>query len=99
MRTRRQRIIEQLGAGPTTVRQLAAELGVPIRDVVSDLEHVARSLRGQLDVEPARCCSCGMVFRRRRRFTAPSRCPRCRSEETTEPQLLLRGERSRQVKR
>jgi hypothetical protein len=88
--TRRQRLAERLAQGPATVRELAAELGVQIKTVVEDLGHVQRSLRDRkLVIEPARCLSCGFVFKRRERFTAPSRCPECRSENTDEPELRI----------
>ena len=90
--TVRQQLVERLGQGPATVRGLAAELGLPVKRVVEDLEHVRRSLRGQkLVLEPARCLGCGKVFRKRERLTAPSRCPHCKSEQTTEPELSLQG--------
>ena len=89
-KTRRQRLTERLSQGPATVHELAAELGVQIKTVVEDLEHVRRSLRGRkLVMEPARCLSCGFTFRKRERFTAPSRCPECRSEHTDEPELRI----------
>jgi predicted Zn-ribbon and HTH transcriptional regulator len=88
--TRRQQLIQRLSEGPATVRGLATELGVPLRLVVEDLEHVRRSLRDRkLVVEPARCNDCGLVFTKRERFTAPSRCPVCRSESTSEPELRI----------
>ena len=87
--TLRQQLVERLGRGPATVRGLAAELGLPVKRIVLDLEHVRRSLRGKLVVEPARCLACGRVFRKRERLTAPSRCPDCKSEQTTEPELSI----------
>ena len=88
--TYRQRLIERLSQGPATVHGLALELGLPIAEVVRHLEHVRRSLRDRrLLVEPATCVECGFVFSKRERFTAPSRCPICRSESTTEPELRI----------
>jgi hypothetical protein len=88
-RTRRQKLAERLAEGPMTVKDLAATLGLRVKDVVDDLEHVRRSARGNLKVKPAECESCGLVFTSRRRLTAPSRCPHCRSERTTEPLLWM----------
>jgi predicted Zn-ribbon and HTH transcriptional regulator len=84
--TQRQQIMQHLKEGPTTVRGLATLLGVRIRQIVEDMEHIRRSLRGRkLKVQPAECSACGMEFANRKRLTAPSRCPRCRSERTSEP--------------
>ena len=89
-RTRRQHLVDRLSRGPSTVHELAAELGVQIKTIVEDLEHVRRSLRDRkLVMVPARCLSCGFVFSKRERFTAPSRCPECRSEHTDEPELSI----------
>lgn len=90
-RTKRQQIIDRLEQGPATVSDLAALLELRVVEVVEHLEHICRSLRERkLVVEPAECTGCGMVFTNRSRFTAPSRCPRCRSERTTEPVLRIR---------
>jgi len=63
--------------------------------VVEDLDHVRRTLRSESDprrrlvVEPATCLGCGRVFRKRERLTAPSRCPDCKSESTTDPEFWI----------
>ncbi len=88
--TRRQQIIALLAQGAYGVGDLARELGVRVKDVTADLKHVARSAQGRLRVEvPASCLSCGHELPDRTRFTAPSRCPRCRSERTSEPLMRL----------
>ena len=92
MPTRRQQIVGLLGEGPITVFGIAERLGVKIAEVVSDLAHVERSLRGRLRVGTARCKDCGFTMKREGRFTAPSRCPKCKSERTTEPELELSPE-------
>ncbi len=92
MPTRRQQLVLLLEEGPTTVFGLAERLGVKVSEVVSDLEHVGRSLRGRLRVGEARCRDCGFTMKRDGRFTAPSRCPKCKSERTTEPELALAPE-------
>ncbi len=79
-----------LEVGPITVRDLAEIMGLPVRDVVDDLEHVVRSLGpGKLHMEPATCLHCDYAFEGRRRFTRPSRCPHCRSERITWPALRI----------
>lgn len=78
-----------------TVRGLSATLGVGISTVVDDLGHLARSLGKRLSVSPAGCDDCSLELPRDRRFTAPSRCPRCKSENTNAPEIAVRAERTR----
>jgi len=92
--TLRQRIVELLEKGEWGFEELRRELEAPARLLEEDLRHVERSLRrggGRLVVEPARCLSCGFVFRERaaRHFHAPSRCPRCRSERIADPRFHI----------
>ena len=58
------------------------------------LPHIARSSASQgktLVVTPARCLKCGFVFEGRRRFTRPSRCPRCRETYMQSPTYTIRN--------
>lgn len=89
--TARQRMAELLQSGWFTPRELSQELGIKEREVLEHLEHVARSARwgNPLRVEHSRCQSCGFVFTKRMRFSAPSRCPRCRSERVAAPRFTL----------
>jgi transcriptional regulator len=91
----RQRIVERLTGSELSFEELRRELEVSVRMLEDDLRHVERSLRrgsARLRVDPARCLACGFVFTDRapRRFQAPSRCPRCRSERIAEPRLEIR---------
>jgi predicted Zn-ribbon and HTH transcriptional regulator len=92
--TLRQRIAELLGKGEWGFEELRRELQAPARALEEDLRHVERSLRPgseRLRIEPARCLSCGFVFRERaaRHLHAPSRCPRCRSERIADPRFRI----------
>lgn len=88
--TRRQELVQHLEAGPATVRDLAELMRLPVRSVVDDLEHVARSLSARkLHMKPAVCLHCDYAFENRRRYTRPSRCPQCRSERITWPVLRI----------
>jgi predicted Zn-ribbon and HTH transcriptional regulator len=92
--TLRQRIAELLGRGEWGFEELRRELEAPARALEEDLRHVERSLRRgpeRLFIEPARCLSCGFVFRQRaaRHLHAPSRCPRCRSERIADPRFHI----------
>jgi predicted Zn-ribbon and HTH transcriptional regulator len=92
--TLRQRLGELLREGEWGFEDLRRELEAPARVLEEDLRHVERSLkRGgeKLHVDPARCISCGFVFRDRaaRHLHAPGRCPRCRSERITDPRFHI----------
>jgi transcriptional regulator len=89
MPTRRQHMLELLENGPVTVRMLAASLEIRVKDVVDDLSHLRHSLGKRLQVGPSECEACGHTVRRDTRFSAPSRCPRCKSERTSEPELWV----------
>ena len=90
MPTRRQRMTEFLENGPVTVRTIAGAMEMWVKDVVDDLRHLRRSQGKRFKVGPSECEACGHTVRRDTRYTAPSRCPRCKSERTTEPELWLK---------
>jgi predicted Zn-ribbon and HTH transcriptional regulator len=76
------------------VRDLSQQVGVPEKQVAAHLEHLAKSLRAiqqRLETEPATCLGCGFAFRKRDKFSAPSRCPRCRSERIAPPRFRIAG--------
>lgn len=90
--TPRQAIRRHLIDGPRTARELSTLAHVAEKEVVTHLEHIARSARGagtRLGVEPSRCQDCGFVFRDRRRLGKPSACPRCRGQHVTAPVFSL----------
>ena len=81
-RTIRQQIIDLLGIGEATLRDISQGVGIPEKEAVDHLAHIERSVQSQgkklLEI-PCRCLSCGFVFEKRRRFTKPGRCPVCRN--------------------
>jgi len=80
-RTLRQSILDCLEEGPLTSRELSALVRIREKDIAPHLEHLEKSLRRsgkRLVIEPAECLQCGFRFEKRRRFTKPSACPRCR---------------------
>ena len=85
--TRRAALREALIGGSATARALSAATGMTERDVLGHLEHLARSLRGALRIEPAECLACGFSFETRTRLRAPSRCPACKSERIAPPRF------------
>lgn len=89
--TTRQRIVDALREGPATPRELSKRVGVPTSVVYDHAQHVAKSLENedeQLLVAPPECKECGFAG-----FddplSAPSRCPECKCERLTEPQLVV----------
>lgn len=82
-------MIQILEQRPVTVREIAAAMQMRMADVVDDLDHVKRSLGKRLVVGRSTCEACGNSLRRDERFTAPSRCPRCKSERTSEPEIWV----------
>ena len=82
METLRQRITVLLTGSERSAAELAAALGIKEKEVCDHLVHISRSLAAagkKLDMHPSSCRRCGYVFKDRRRFTCPSRCPRCKS--------------------
>jgi predicted Zn-ribbon and HTH transcriptional regulator len=80
--TIRQQIIDLLQAEELTVRELSQAASIPEKEVIAHLVHIeksVRNLRKKLEESPYKCLACGFVFDRRKRFTRPGRCPRCRN--------------------
>lgn len=92
--TLRQQIAGVLRTGPLTVAEISRKVGMPIKRVLEDLEHVRLSVAHgeRWVVDAARCLDCGFVFRGRDRLNRPSRCPLCRSEDIGDPRYEIRRE-------
>jgi predicted Zn-ribbon and HTH transcriptional regulator len=89
----RKNLIELLRDNPMTVSQLARALDEDRKAVVSDLEHLQKSLRHseyELEITPAECRKCGFVFGTHK-LRKPSRCPECKGERLTDPVLEIRA--------
>ncbi len=89
MPTRRELLKIHLRDGEATARDLAKLLGLKVRLVLDDLEHLRLSNRRSFELRPARCTGCGYVFKKRERLSTPSRCPKCRSERIIGPWMSL----------
>lgn len=80
--TLRQLITALLDQKEMTARELSQAVGIREREVYDHLSHIARSVaakgKRRLTILPFRCLSCGYLFEERKRFTRPSRCPRCK---------------------
>ena len=81
MPTLRQKIISLLSDTEMSTREISGQVGLPEKEIVEHLAHIARSLASQnkkLVIAPAICLGCQYVFENRRRFTRPGRCPNCK---------------------
>lgn len=88
MQTIRHQMIAVLKKGEMTALELSQELRIPEKEVYDHLPHISRSVgaRGEkLVIHPAECLKCGFVFKDRRRFTRPGRCPQCRETHLEKP--------------
>jgi ureidoglycolate lyase len=92
--TGRQELRALLEGGPWRLEALRRQLGLTVKDLESELDHLDRSLRREkrsITVEPAECLSCGRVLapRSTRRFHAAGRCPHCKSERVADPSFSI----------
>jgi transcriptional regulator len=90
--TVRQRMVALLSEKEMTARDLSQALGIREREVYDHLSHIAHTVAGRggrLTVLPISCLACGWVFQERKRFTRPSRCPRCKKSHVETPAYHL----------
>ncbi len=88
MQTIRQQIIEFLSNKEMGGKELSQSVGIREKEVYDHLSHIARSVnarRKKLIIIPSRCLECGYIFEDRKRYSPPSRCPRCKSEHIQDP--------------
>lgn len=92
MLTLRQAIRELLLEQPLSALELSRRLGLPEKEVLEHLAHLARAPGAGLEfvMEPPVCKLCGFTFAKRERLTTPSRCPRCRGQSLRRPRFALR---------
>lgn len=94
--TVRQSIVAVLRRDSVTAMDISEEVGIPVKDVYSHLEHIRHSLQREgrhLTVVPARCRSCDFVFAKRDRLKRPGRCPVCRGESISQPRYRIQDSR------
>ena len=92
MQTIRQQIIVLLDKTEMSARELSQTVGIREKEVYEHLAHISRSVNAQrkkLVIIPSRCLGCGYVFEERKRFTRPSRCPRCKKEYIQSPMYRI----------
>ncbi len=86
--TVRESIRDVISGTSLDAREISGLVGIPEREVVAHLEHLARG-RDKLRVDPARCHGCDFSFEKRSRTSRPSRCPKCKSERISAPRFSL----------
>jgi predicted Zn-ribbon and HTH transcriptional regulator len=91
--TVRQRLVTLLEKETCDQRDISQALGISEKEIPDHLAHVRRSLlktRRTLEIYPAECLACRFVFKERRRFSRPGRCPRCRETRIATPRFRIR---------
>ncbi len=92
METIRQQMIALLIDKEMDARELSQTMGIREKEVYEHLPHIARSVAVQkkkLTIQPVRCLTCGYVFKDRKRFTPPGRCPRCKKSHLDQPKYRI----------
>ena len=91
METRRERIARLLLEGDYAPSEIGRLLDLPMKTVLEDLRHIARSRKyGVMRMQPARCRKCGFVFKPE--IKIPTKCPKCKSTWIEEPRFRLFSE-------
>ena len=88
----RKDLIPWLLNNPMSVAQIAKAVGEKPQQIVTDLEHLFRSLKHteyRPVIQPAKCRDCGFEFSDTK-VTKPSKCPKCRSRWIIEPLISMR---------
>jgi predicted Zn-ribbon and HTH transcriptional regulator len=88
MKTIRKDIILLLSNKELSAREISFVVGVGEKEVYTHLSHIAQSVKNQrkkLIIKPAECLGCGYIFKKRKRFTPPGRCPICKREYIRNP--------------
>ena len=73
-------------------REISSAVSIGEKEVYTHLSHIAHSVKHQgktLIIKPAECLGCGYIFKKRKRFTSPSRCPICKSEHIENPMYRI----------
>ena len=88
--TIRQQIAALLTGRALNAREISGQVGISEKEVDGHLPHIARTLAAhgqQLRIHPSRCQICDYVFRERKRFQRPGRCPRCKGSHLVSPRF------------
>ena len=92
MKTLRQQMIMLLSENKMSAKEISSAVGIREKEVYAHLSHIGRTIHSQgkkLVIHPAECMGCGYVFKKRKRFTRPGRCPICKSEHIKSPMYRI----------
>ena len=92
MQTIRQQMISLLIEKEMDARVLSQTLGIQEKEVYLHLAHIAMSVisrRKKLVIERFCCLDCGYVFKNRKRFSRPGRCPNCKRSHIEMPRYRI----------
>ncbi|MHA2294702.1 MAG: transcriptional regulator [Candidatus Hodarchaeales archaeon] len=90
--TRREEMIKLLKERSMALSELASFFEMTPKDVARDLAHVDRTIRrsgNRFYQQPAQCLSCEYIFKNRKRFTKPHKCPKCYSTYIEEAKFKI----------
>jgi len=89
--TVRKHIIEALKEKKMTLREIALAFKITVKDAGIDLQHIGKSIYPQMELkmEIPLCRSCGFKYMDRSKITRPSKCPKCKKEDITEPRFWI----------
>ena len=83
---------------PTAVKIISSDVWAGFngylkeKEVLEHLPHIERSVKTmnkKIVFTPSSCFSCGFIFEGRRRFSRPSRCPRCKKTYIENPMFRI----------
>ena len=73
-------------------RSLSQALRIQEKEVYAHLNHVGRSIETgnrKLVIEPSKCLACGYIFKDRKRFARPGKCPQCKRSHLQSPSYRI----------
>ncbi len=88
MQTIRKQMIGLLEKEEMSAREISQAVQIREKEVYEHLVHIGRTVntkRKKLVITPSQCLGCGYVFKNRKRYTRPGRCPHCKSERINNP--------------
>jgi len=88
MQTIRKQMIGLLEKEEMSAREISQAVRIREKEVYEHLAHIERTVstqRKKLVITPSQCLECGYVFKNRKRYTRPGRCPHCKIERIGNP--------------
>ncbi len=89
----RKDLVDLLKDNPMGLHELAQLLGMPIKTLEEDLQHLIKSLKHsgyELEISPAVCRKCGFQFDKHK-LHKPGKCPLCHGSWIQEPLFAIKA--------